>query len=202
MTLVGDWVVWLQVPAAFRNMASVPRKVWCVWSADRHNRDCALFETRDGALRYVCDVPQTQVPSPLDQFRTRRSLQLHIEVAHTSTATESDPIWVFVTHFGAYLHGTLADALVHLIWPSPPPATIEDVWKLHDSQADPHGHPDLPKGAMFKPRHDNCWQGPFYLYRRFVQPDGAAYCAKVVEQVAADGVLPVVGVPELVAEFL
>jgi hypothetical protein len=40
------------------------------------------------------------------------------------------------------------------------------------------------------------------VYRRFVQPDGAAYCAKVVEQVAADNVLPVVGVPELVASFL
>jgi hypothetical protein len=59
------------------------------------------------------------------------------------------------------------------------------------------GHVDDPSGAVFTTLSGAC-----RLYRRHVQPSGAAYCAKAVEQVAADDVLPVVGVPELVASYL
>jgi hypothetical protein len=59
------------------------------------------------------------------------------------------------------------------------------------------GRPDDPAGVALE------WYfGVCRIYRRHIQPSGAAYCAKVVEQVAADDVLPVVGVPELVASFL
>jgi hypothetical protein len=59
------------------------------------------------------------------------------------------------------------------------------------------GRADDPSGAVFATGSGAC-----RLYYRHVQPSGAAYSTKVVEQVAADDVLPVVGLPELVASFL
>jgi hypothetical protein len=71
--------------------------------------------------------------------------------------------------------------------------TIETAWLC---PADLN-HPNAPAGAAFQ--GDICYR----LYRRTPLPDfGPAHCAAVVKEVAADGVLPVVGVPELVASFL
>jgi hypothetical protein len=78
-----------------------------------------------------------------------------------------------------------------------PLRTIEDLWFYPDLMrpAANRGHPDEPAGAAFT--------NGFRLYRRTPLPDtGPDYCAAVVEEVAADGVLPVVGVPELVTAYL
>jgi hypothetical protein len=185
------------------SVPSVRRDVWCARFND--HSDCQLFETLAGALRFAFDIPQTQGTDHLDW--PTLSLLDHASVYQlcTRTATELDPIWVVVKAFGVTLHGTLADAVVDLTRQPLPHGvhleTFEDVWELCGGDDAVANHPDLPMGAVFTPRHGDRGKPP-QLYRRFVQPDGAAYCAKVVEQVAADDILPVVGVPELVAEFL
>jgi hypothetical protein len=196
-------------------VASCNRVVWCAVKFNG-DRDCRLFDTQNGALRFLHDIPQTQDCAHIRWPHTQAAYHATLRQLHTRTTTESDPIWIIVTTYDILLHGTLADAVVQLTRkPLPrgvPLETMDDVWELCGDLAWPQrGQHDLPGGALFKPPRADLkhplhpradLKHPWRLYRRFVQPDGAAYCAKVVEQVAADNVLPVVGVPELVASFL
>ena len=180
------------------------RPVWFVWSTGYKN-DCALFETYQGAIRYTHNIPHTTHVDVQYQYRHHWMCDTTIRFGGFCGTVSNGPLWVVVTNGKAELYGTLADVVKSLTRkPAPPDASA---WSVLESLPH-HGHPDLPEGALFAqqavkktPRY-TIWRPVCRVYRRLVQPDGAAYCAKVVEQVAADDILPVVGVPELVAEFL
>ena len=62
------------------------------------------------------------------------------------------------------------------------------------------GNPDAPTGAVVRQRVTNQCSLVWRLYHRTqLHESGPDYCAKVVDQLAAPGILPVVGVPELIA---
>jgi hypothetical protein len=168
--------------------------------------ECSLFDTEDGVHRFILGWPHNG-PAPslvdvqrrgffvLEQYRNVYRYFLSNDDRHRcfyqaqKVEMVQSPVWVVVDRCDEFtFHASQEDAMRWMSAGGSP--AVAPVHRI--------GRADDPSGAVFATGSGAC-----RLYHRHVQPSGPVYySAKVVEQVAADDVLPVVGLPELVASFL
>ncbi len=109
------------------------RPVWFVWSTGYKN-DCALFETRDGAVRHVYDIPHSV---PIDSRHQQHWTQDNTVRFGYCGRAPNGPLWVVVANGKAELYETLADVVKGLTRKPPPPDAL--AWNVLQSLPH-HGH--------------------------------------------------------------
>lgn len=188
---------------------------WCVYQPA--TKELLLFRDRAGALRHILGLPASA------KLQTRR-LPAGVRVQSFGSVdrfTMPDDDTIFEMDFLSVPCPGLLD-VTDFYWPVDAWISVREVSPVHFMYSHKSrdcaftdgipvcpwsalgstitsGHPDAATGAVCQNVVDDL-TFPWRLYHRtLLRESGPDYCAQVVQLLAAPDILPVVGVPELIA---